>query len=151
MADAETRAVRRDYAFRRDCLEADIVKDGRVLTLFVCHFKSMYGGRRKTRAVRRAEAQAVRLIIERRFPDPANAEWVILGDFNDYFERDGHRLHNHGLGPLIDGGFAVDLATHAIADPMTAGPITIMATTRMARWTISSCRPHLHSAMRDHT
>ena len=38
-----------DYAFRRDCLEADIVKDGRVLTLFVCHFKSMYGGRRKTR------------------------------------------------------------------------------------------------------
>lgn len=106
-----------DYAFRRDCLEADILKDGRVLTLFICHFKSMFGGRRKTRAIRQAEAQAVRLIIERRFPDPAAAEWVILGDFNDYFERDGHALHDHGLRPLIEDGFAVDLATHAIADP----------------------------------
>jgi len=107
-----------DYAFRRDCLEADIVKDGRVLTLFVCHFKSMFGGRRRTRAIRQAEARAVKLIIKRRFPDPAAAEWVILGDFNDYFERDGHHLNDHGLGPLIDGGFAVDLASRGIADPM---------------------------------
>jgi hypothetical protein len=59
-----------DYAFRRDCLEADILKDGRVLTLFICHFKSMFGGRHKTRAIRQAEAQAVRLLIERRFPIP---------------------------------------------------------------------------------
>lgn len=107
-----------DYAFRRDCLEADLVKDGRVLTLFVCHFKSMYGGRHKTRAIRQAEARAVRLIIERRFQRPEAEEWIILGDFNDYFERDGHRLSDHGLGPLIDDGFAVDLVTHAIPDPM---------------------------------
>ena len=46
-----------------------------------------------------------------------NANVILLGDFNDYFERDGHPLHDHGLGPLIEDGFAVDLATHAIADP----------------------------------
>lgn len=107
-----------DYAFRRDCLEADLVKDGRVLTLFVCHFKSMYGGRRKTREIRQAEARAVRRIIERRFARPESEEWIILGDFNDYFERDGHRLDDHGLGPLIDDGFAADLVTRAVADPM---------------------------------
>ncbi|MEZ5997148.1 MAG: hypothetical protein R3B98_00445 [Hyphomonas sp.] len=55
------RASVNDYAFRRDCLEADIVKDGRADTLFVCHFKSMHGGRKRTRAVREAEARAVRL------------------------------------------------------------------------------------------
>ena len=106
-----------DYAFRRDCLEADIVKDGRVLTLFVCHFKSMYGGRRKTRAIRQAEALAVRRIVERRFPDPASAEWVLLGDFNDYFELDGRHLTDHGLGPLVDDGFAADLVSRAVRDP----------------------------------
>ncbi|MEM8920018.1 MAG: endonuclease/exonuclease/phosphatase family protein, partial [Pseudomonadota bacterium] len=31
--------------FRRDCLEVDVEKQGRRLTLFVCHFKSMNGGR----------------------------------------------------------------------------------------------------------
>ncbi|HPE48816.1 MAG TPA: endonuclease/exonuclease/phosphatase family protein [Hyphomonas sp.] len=106
-----------DYAFRRDCLEADIAKDGRVLTLFVCHFKSMHGGRRDTRLVRQAEARAVRMMVERRFAEPAKEDWVILGDFNDYFECDGKRLRDHGLGPLIDDGFAVDLVTHAVADP----------------------------------
>lgn len=106
-----------DYTFRRDCLEADVAKDGRVLTVFVCHFKSMFGGRRKTRAIRQAEARAVRQIISRRFPDPAAAEWVILGDFNDYFERDGQRLRDHGLGPLVDDGFAADLVTRAVRNP----------------------------------
>ena len=107
-----------DYAFRRDCLEADVVKDGRVLTLFVCHFKSMYGGRRRTRAIRQAEARAVRLIIERRFARPETAEWVILGDFNDYAELDGRPLSDHGLGPLLDDGFAADLVPRAVADPL---------------------------------
>lgn len=36
-----------DHAFRRDCLEVDVAKDGCALTLFVCHFKSMHGGRKK--------------------------------------------------------------------------------------------------------
>ncbi len=106
-----------DYAFRRDCLEVDIQKEGRALTLFVCHFKSMHGGRDRTARVRRAEAEAVRRIVERRFPDPSQEDWVILGDFNDYWEVDGHPVRPHGLAPLVGDGFAVDLASVAIADP----------------------------------
>lgn len=107
-----------DYAFRRDCLEVDIVKEGRALTLFVCHFKSMHGGRARTAPVREAEARAVRRLVERRFPDPAEADWVILGDFNDYWEVDGYPAGPHGLVPLVGDGFAVDLASIAIRDPL---------------------------------
>jgi endonuclease/exonuclease/phosphatase family metal-dependent hydrolase len=107
-----------DLAFRRDCLEVDIAVDGRALTLFICHFKSMHGGRSRTRDVRHAEAQAVRRVISERFADPAGEEWVILGDFNDYREVDGVPLDDSGLNPLTDEGFAVDLASHAISDPL---------------------------------
>lgn len=106
-----------DYVFRRDCLEVDIEKDARRLTLFVCHFKSMHGGRKRTVAVREAEALAVRQIVSQRFKNPAEEEWVVLGDFNDYWEVDGRPVLPHGLGPLVGDGFAVDLASRAIADP----------------------------------
>lgn len=109
-------ASARTRVFRRDCLEVDIVKDGRVLTLYICHFKSMHGGRHETRAVRQQEARAVRAIIERRFSDPASEDWLILGDFNDYLELDGVAVDDHGLGPLVDDGFATDLAPLLIAD-----------------------------------
>ena len=103
--------------FRRDCLEVDVVKDDRVLTLYVCHFKSMHGGRMETREVRRQEARAVRAIIERRFKDPSESEWIILGDLNDYLEIDGEPVEDHGLGPLVDDGFSIDLARMLIEDP----------------------------------
>ncbi len=106
-----------DYAFRRDCLEVDIAKEGRVLTLFICHFKSMHGGRDDTRTIREAEARAVRLIVGRRFEHPAREDWVILGDFNDYCEVDGKPLRRNGLRPLVGDGFAIDLASYAVTDP----------------------------------
>ncbi|GAJ08773.1 unnamed protein product, partial [marine sediment metagenome] len=65
---------------------------------------------------RKAEAQAVREIIEQRFNDPSNSEWVIVGDLNDYTEIDGTADRNHGLGPLVDDGFSVDLIKTRIAD-----------------------------------
>ena len=108
----------RSRVFRRDCLELDIVKDGRALTLYVCHFKSMHGGRAETRAIRQQEAQAVRAIIERRFKSPADEDWIIVGDLNDYLEIDGVPADDHGLGPLIDDGFALDLAPLTIADAL---------------------------------
>ncbi|MBB36644.1 MAG: endonuclease/exonuclease/phosphatase [Hirschia sp.] len=104
--------------FRRDCLEVDIEKEGRTLTLFICHFKSMNGGRLETRPVRHAEALAVRKLIEARFDDPAQADWAVLGDFNDYLEIDGVPVEDHGLGPLIDGGFSVDALMMLQANPM---------------------------------
>jgi exonuclease III len=65
------------------------------VTLYVVHFKSMGGpregvdGRRYTMPVRRAEAKAVRGIIENRFGagNTDGKRFVICGDMNDYQER----------------------------------------------------------------
>lgn len=95
--------------FRRDCLEVHIKKQNKVLPIFVCHFKSMYGGREETKPIRKAEAEAVKSIIEERFDDPADSDWVIVGDFNDYTEADGTPDDEHALGPLLEDGFSVDL------------------------------------------
>jgi len=105
----------RDRIFKRDCLEAHVQANGRVLPIFVCHFKSMNPEREQTRPWREAEATAVRRIIERRFADPAAADWIVVGDLNDYTEYDGATDPGHGLAPLLDGGFAID-AVKRIAD-----------------------------------
>jgi len=86
---------RHDKVFKRDCLELDIRIGGRPLTLYVVHFKSMGNvreggdGRLATMAVRKAEAQAVRRIIERRFgaSQAAKKNFAICGDMNDYQEK----------------------------------------------------------------
>lgn len=125
-----------DRVFRRDCLEIEIEKQGKSLTLFVCHFKSMNGGRIETRPIREAEAQAVRILIEQRFQDPAASNWMALGDFNDYFEIDGETFKDHGLGPLVNDGFAVDAATQYETDPTN-------------RWTHYYSREEVYGAL-DH-
>ncbi|TCU10448.1 endonuclease/exonuclease/phosphatase family protein [Rhizobium sullae] len=85
-----------DKIFKRDCLELDLVIGGVPLSLYVVHFKSMDGprtngvsSRQATMPVRRAEALAVRRIIEDRFGagHTANKNFVICGDMNDYQER----------------------------------------------------------------
>jgi endonuclease/exonuclease/phosphatase family metal-dependent hydrolase len=106
----------RDRIFRRDCLEAHIQVGERALPVFVCHFKSFGEDRNKTKPWRECEAIAVRRIIERHFPDPAGADWIIAGDLNDYTETDGEPDHFHALKPLLEDGFAVDIIKR-IADP----------------------------------
>jgi endonuclease/exonuclease/phosphatase family metal-dependent hydrolase len=108
--------VKRERVFRRDCLEVHINKEGRILPIFVCHFKSMAGGRVDTRPIRAAEAAAVRHILVARFGDPAQHDWLVVGDLNDYTETDGVPDRHHGLGPLVEEGFAVDLVKR-IPDP----------------------------------
>ncbi len=93
-----------DGIFRRDCLKVKIKVDDDLLYIFVCHFKSMSGGRAETRCVREAEAKAVRRIIAENFDDHANADWLIVGDLNDYITEQGH-----GLGPLFEDGFSFNL------------------------------------------
>ena len=105
----------RDRIFKRDCLEVHVQAGEKVLPVFVCHFKSMSPEREKTQPWREAEATAVRRVVERRFPDPAAADWAIVGDLNDYTESDGVPDAGHALAPLLDGGFAVD-AVKRIAD-----------------------------------
>jgi endonuclease/exonuclease/phosphatase family metal-dependent hydrolase len=80
-----------DRVFNRDCMEVGIDLGDHDLTLFLCHFKAIpeyEDGRGGTLAVRRAEAEAVRRIIERRFGEGwRSANWIIAGDLNDFRER----------------------------------------------------------------
>lgn len=84
-----------DKIFKRDCLELDLRIGGVPMTLYVVHFKSMgsprdgLDGRQSTLPIRRAEARAVRRIIENRFGagHTAKKNFVICGDMNDYQER----------------------------------------------------------------
>ncbi len=62
-----------DRIFKRDCLCLDMRIDGKPLTLFVVHLKSMGGarngldGRTASLPVRQAETRAIRHIIEEKF------------------------------------------------------------------------------------
>jgi endonuclease/exonuclease/phosphatase family metal-dependent hydrolase len=112
-----------DRIFKRDALEVEVETARGVLTLWICHFKSMTEGRDKTMAVRRAEARAVRRLVEAKFGGrTATANWVILGDFNDHRDRirlvpgEGggleaisERVAATGLDPFHADRFAVDL------------------------------------------
>ncbi len=78
----------RSYIFSRDCLEVDVADGSKTLTLFVQHYKSMIGGRARTRQRRMNQVAATRSIIESRFGgrNTGAHPWVVLGDFNDYME-----------------------------------------------------------------
>lgn len=88
--------------FSRDCLEADIQVDGfGTLTLYVNHFKSLVPpqggdprhGRGLTAPKRRAQAHAVRHLIEQRFGLTAGTHpFIVLGALNDYPEQDEQGL-----------------------------------------------------------
>ncbi|MET0605818.1 MAG: endonuclease/exonuclease/phosphatase family protein [Beijerinckiaceae bacterium] len=103
--------------FKRDCLEVTLDIGGRSLSLFVCHFKSMGNGRddgrMRTTPVRRAEARAIRRIIESRFGEAwRERDWVVAGDLNDYVESIGPLgvvadARPSAIDPLLDG-FAVN-------------------------------------------
>jgi len=106
--------------FARDCLEIELSLDGRRLSLFGCHFKSMNNGRDDGRAmtlpVRRAEARAVRWLIEQRFGGGwRETNWIVLGDLNGYrYSLGPHAVPVDeglsGIEPLLDG-FATDPMT----------------------------------------
>lgn len=90
--------------FRRDCLEVDLPG----LTLFVCHFKAPWPDPARAWALRRAEALALRALIAARWPDPAAARWLVLGDLNE-----PACPGPAAIAPLTEGGFAVDLGRAA--------------------------------------
>lgn len=113
--------------FRRDCLELEIRDGSKSLTILVCHFKSMSGGRESSVGTRQMEALGVKRILEQKFSDPATANWLVVGDLNDYrryisvsktINADGSQRETvkeldpddeSGLDPLLDNGFAVNL------------------------------------------
>jgi endonuclease/exonuclease/phosphatase family metal-dependent hydrolase len=126
-ASGKTRKfTREDRIFKRDCLEVNFEISGRALTLFICHFKSMSGGRAATRVMREAEAEAVRAIVTRRFGGrPEAADWAVCGDLNDYLEIDGDpspvdlrtgQPSPAGILPLLRDGFAENIAARLPAE-----------------------------------
>ncbi|WP_372610561.1 endonuclease/exonuclease/phosphatase family protein [Aquicoccus sp.] len=88
--------------FRRDCLVVELAG----ITLFVCHFKAPYPDEAGAWFTRRAEALALRHLIERRFDDPPGAAWLVLGDLND--PRDAPGGHRRAIAPLLSP-FSVNL------------------------------------------
>lgn len=76
---------KRAWIFSRDCLEVDIDVDGVILRLYVNHFKSMIGGRRRTKAKRVRQVNRVAQIIDEAWADnDYTGNFIVLGDFNDY-------------------------------------------------------------------
>lgn len=93
----------------RDCLEVDVKVHGKLLTVYVNHFKSMMGGRDATADRRRTQAQALVELIKDRFGgDPSGGAWVIAGDLNDYHQIDGSAVPS-SLDELGIGSFCHDM------------------------------------------
>ena len=108
--------------FRRDCLELNLRIDGKPLTVYTVHFKSMgsprngLDGREATMPIRFAEAAAVRRIITDRFgvEHAADKRWAICGDLNDYRERvivSGGLLDGFEFAPYREAGSCLDVLT----------------------------------------
>jgi len=115
--------------FARDCLEVELSFEGRRLSLFGCHFKSMNNGREDGRAVtlpiRRAEARAVKWLIRQRFGGGwRDANWIVLGDLNGY---------RHGLGPLAERVDEGDSGIEPLLDDFAIDPMQTLPPHE--RWT----------------
>lgn len=89
--------------FRRDCLIATIED----ITFCICHFKAPYPDTERSWFLRRREARAVRILIERAFSELAEPLWLILGDLNEPALDGG--TNKRAIAPLTDESFAIDL------------------------------------------
>ena len=73
------------WKFSRDCLEVDFDVDGKQLSLYVNHLKSMMGGRDETKARRQEQAERVAEIVDEWWAaDNYDGNFVVVGDLNDY-------------------------------------------------------------------
>ncbi len=84
--DLTFRYLGAEEALKRGLLEVRFAVPDGELTLFVVHLKSRFTERKDDpqSALRRAgEAEAVRDRILARFPEPASAPFLLVGDFND--------------------------------------------------------------------
>jgi len=135
-----------ERVFRRDCLELDLRIDGKPITIYTVHFKSMgsprngMDGREATMPIRIAEAAAVRGIIENRFgaEHAADKRWAICGDLNDYRERvlvSGDVTEGFGFAPVVEAVSCVDVLT---ADGFCEN--VVERRSEMDRWTLYHTR-----------
>jgi len=89
--------------FSRDCLEVELMVGNKKLAVFVNHLKSMLGGREQTKPKRAQQSREIIEILEERFgPNYGQADFVVLGDMNDYMEA-GHESQS-GIRALLQSG-----------------------------------------------
>jgi endonuclease/exonuclease/phosphatase family metal-dependent hydrolase len=127
-----------DRVFNRDCLEVSLDLGEAELTLYLCHFKAVTGagrtaGREGSLGLRQAEAKGVRHLIQTRFGgDWRNANWVVLGDFNDYRAR---ILPAGAVEPTLPSSF------DALVEDFASNPVDALPPAE--RWTsfYRSCSP----------
>lgn len=89
---------------KRGLLEVAVTVDGTELTLFVVHLRSRFTERPDDPGAtlfRAGEAAAVRDLVLRRFPDPAAARFLVLGDCNDTRNSKPLRLLTRRGGTMI--------------------------------------------------
>jgi endonuclease/exonuclease/phosphatase family metal-dependent hydrolase len=106
--------------FSRDCLEVEFNINGKPLTVFVNHFKSMFDRSNKTPAQKRAltapkrtaQCHAVLDIIKQKFKNtPQKGNWVVAGDLNDYPDS------VTSLKPLLESTWMENIVQTRITDP----------------------------------
>jgi len=102
--------------FSRDCLEVDISVNGKTITVYVNHFKSMMGGRDNTYSRRKEQADKVSSIIDSRWSaNNYEGNYAVVGDFNDYLDDRSSisDLVNHqGLRDVSEGIDVANRWTH---------------------------------------
>ncbi len=105
--------------FSRDCLEVEFDINGKPLTIFINHFKSMYERSNKTPAEKRAlttpkrqlQSQTVLDIIQQKYKyTPQNSNWIVLGDLNDYPDE------TTGVKKLLDSRWMENVIQTRITD-----------------------------------
>ncbi len=95
--------------FSRDCLEIEYDFNGTPFTLFINHFKSMLGGRPETMNRRKKQSEQVVKIIKDKFGNnPANENFAVMGDLNDY-------MPSAGLQPLLGQSWIENVVKTRIA------------------------------------
>lgn len=93
-------AIGRGKVFSRDCLEVHFKIGDKSLPLFINHFKSMMGGRPKTKQRRLNQSNAIIDILKERFgEDYGSKSFAVLGDLNDYIEQG--KEDESGIKPLL--------------------------------------------------
>lgn len=91
----------RERVFSRDCLEAHVKVGSETVPIFVNHLKSMIGGRPQTRKRRELQSEALLQILKERFGSKfGQADFVLLGDLNDYMEEG--QENESGLRALLE-------------------------------------------------
>ncbi len=86
-------------AVQRDIIVADFSVNGKPLAIILNHWKSHFGKKAESDAIRELEARTVRAEVERRLQEDKAAAIIVTGDFNDNVES---------VIPLIHGGFSLD-------------------------------------------